>query len=160
MDSSAKVSMNSGCRFKSRSAFHYLAALDKFLASRCPLGSLGKMCRMCNNNRSISSPDIRSFCSQPPGVACYHGSAMSVVVLRCRGSYYKEQWMTVDADVDLVNRGRTTSRNGQASRCRHCCASQMTKLANCGRTKAADADGNIFSVCLHTANLMTVWWHL
>ena len=38
---------------------------------------------------------------------------------------------TVDvviAEEDLVNRGRTTSMNGQASRCRHCCLSRMTEV--------------------------------
>ena len=37
----------------------------------------------------------------------------------------KEQWMVVVAEDDLVNHARTTPRNGQASRCRHCCASRM-----------------------------------
>ena len=43
--------------------------------------------------RSISSPDVRSFYCQPSHVASYHGSAMSVVTIRCRRSHYKEQWM-------------------------------------------------------------------
>ena len=40
----------------------------------------------------------------------------------------KKQWMVVVADEDLVNQGRTISRNGHASRCRHCCASQITEI--------------------------------
>ena len=31
-------------------------------------------------------------------VASYHGSAMSVVMIRYRKSYYKEQWMVVVAE--------------------------------------------------------------
>ena len=31
--------------------------------------------------------------------------------------------MVVVTEKDLVHHGMTTSRNGQASRCRHCCAS-------------------------------------
>ena len=42
-------------------------------------------------NRSISSPDVRSFYCQPSSVASFHGSAMLVVMIRCRISYYKEQ---------------------------------------------------------------------
>ena len=45
----------------------------------------------------------------------------------CRKSYYKEQWVVVITEADLVNHGRTTSTNGQTSRCRHCCTSQMTE---------------------------------
>ena len=42
--------------------------------------------------------------------------------------YYKQQWMVVVKKKDLINHGRTTSGNGQASRCRHCCASQVTEV--------------------------------
>ena len=35
-------------------------------------------------------------------------------------------WMVDITKEDRVNHGRT-SRNGQASHCRHCCASQMTE---------------------------------
>ena len=28
-----------------------------------------------------------------PTIASYHGLAMSVVMIRCQESYYKEQWM-------------------------------------------------------------------
>ena len=48
--------------------------------------------------------------------------------LRCRKSYCKERWLEVVAEKDLVNHGTTTSRNGQAIRCRHCCASRMTEV--------------------------------
>ena len=34
----------------------------------------------------------------------------------------------VIAEEDLVNHGRTTSRNGQASICHHCCASRITEV--------------------------------
>ena len=73
-------------------------------------------------NRSLSSPDVGSFYCQSSSVASWHGLAMSVMVIRCRISYYKEQWMVV------VNHGRTTSRNKQTSQCGHCCASQMTEV--------------------------------
>ena len=52
---------------------------------------------------------------------------MSVVVIRCRRSFYKKQRMLVVAEEDLVNHEKSTSRNGQASRCRHCCTSPMTE---------------------------------
>ena len=44
-------------------------------------------------------------------VASYYGSTMSVVMIRCRRSYYKEQWMLGVAEEDRVNHGRTTSMN-------------------------------------------------
>ena len=46
------------------------------------------------------------------GVASFHGSAMSVATIRCRGSYYKVPWT---AEVDPVSRGRTALRDGRAS---------------------------------------------
>ena len=50
-------------------------------------------------------------------------------ILACRlKSYNKEQWMVCVTEVDHVNHGRTTSGNGQASRSRHCCASQTTQV--------------------------------
>ena len=36
--------------------------------------------------------------------------------------------MVVVAEEDLINHGRATSKNGQASRCRHLCTSQMTEV--------------------------------
>ena len=36
-------------------------------------------------------------------------------------------WIVGVAEVNRVNHWNTTSRNGQASRCRHCCASRMTE---------------------------------
>ena len=66
-------------------------------------------------NRSISSPDIRSFCCQSSSITSYHGLAMSAVMICC----HKE---------DSVNPGRIKIRTGLASRCRHCCASQMTEV--------------------------------
>ena len=51
-----------------------------------------------------------------------------VVVIHCRRSYYKELWTAVVAEEDLVNHGGTTSRNVQASRCWHCCTSQMIEV--------------------------------
>ena len=65
---------------------------------------------ICSNG-SISSQDVMWFYSQPSSVASYHCSAMSVVLIRCRRSYYKEQWVAIVAEEDLVNHGRTTSRN-------------------------------------------------
>ena len=68
-------------------------------------------------NRSISTADVTIFNCQPSSVASYHGTAM-YVKMRCRRSYYNEQWLVVVAEEDLVNHGRTgtTPRNGQASR--------------------------------------------
>ena len=74
-------------------------------------------------NGSISSPDVRSFYCPPPSVASYHGAVMSVVMIRCRR---EEQWVVVVAEKYLINHARTTPRNGQPCRCRHCCASRMT----------------------------------
>ena len=82
-----------------------------------------------SGNWLISSPDVRSFYCQLSSVASYHGLAMSVVIIRCRTSYYNEEWMVVVAEEYLVNHGRTTSRNGQGSRCRHCCASRLTEVS-------------------------------
>ena len=48
------------------------------------------------------------FCCQPASVASYHDSAMSVLVIRCQRSCYKEQWMAVVAEENLVFHGRTT----------------------------------------------------
>ena len=62
----------------------------------------------------MPSPNVTNFHCPPSSVANFHGSAMSVVMIRCRRSYYKEQWMVVVADEDLVNHGRTTSRNDQS----------------------------------------------
>ena len=62
-------------------------------------------------------------------LSSYHGSAMSVVMMRCRRSYYKELRNVVFVEDDLVNHGRITSRNGHASRCRHCCASRLTEVS-------------------------------
>ena len=58
--------------------------------------------------------------------ACYHGLVMPVVMIRCRRSYYKEQWVIVVAEEDLVKHESTTSGNGHTIRCRHCCTSRMT----------------------------------
>ena len=64
-------------------------------------------------SRSISSSDVWSFYYKPSSVASYHGSAISVVMIRYRRSHYKEQWMVVVAEEVLVNHARTTSRNGR-----------------------------------------------
>ena len=71
---------------------------------------------------------VRRFYCRPSNVASYHGSAISVAMIRCWRSYYKERRMVVVVKEDLVNHGRTTSRNGQASRCHHWCASRMTEV--------------------------------
>ena len=52
----------------------------------------------------------------------------TIITIVQRRSHYKEQWMVVVAEEDLVNHERTTSSNGQASRCRDCCASRMTEI--------------------------------
>ena len=51
---------------------------------------------------------------------CRHDTHLKIIL--------QEQWMIVAAEEDLVNHGRTTSRNGQANRCHHCCTSRMTKV--------------------------------
>ena len=78
-------------------------------------------------NRSISSPDVWMAYCQPSRVASYHGSAMSTVTIACRKSYSKEQYMVVVTD--RINRGRAISECGQASYCRHYCASQPTEAS-------------------------------
>ena len=40
----------------------------------------------------------------------------------------QEQQVVVIAEEDVENHRRTTSGNGQASRCHHCCASRMTEI--------------------------------
>ena len=75
-------------------------------------------------NRSIFLPDERRFYCQLSSVASYHGSSTSAITIRCQKPYYKEQWIVVLTEEDPVNRGRTTSGNGQASPCRHCCTLQ------------------------------------
>ena len=47
-------------------------------------------------------------------------------MIRCRRSYCRAPWTEGVAEVDRVSRGRTTSRNGRASRCHHCPALQRT----------------------------------
>ena len=61
-----------------------------------------KQTNMCGN-RSTASPDVRSFYCQPSSITSYHGSDMSVVMIRCRIPYYNEQWMVVVAEEYLVN---------------------------------------------------------
>ena len=70
------------------------------------------------NGRGEMSATILHCCWTPAevrqelllsNVASYHGLVMSAV--RCRRSYYKEQWMVVVTEEDLVDHGRTTSRN-------------------------------------------------
>ena len=39
-----------------------------------------------------------------------------------------EQWIVVVAEEDRANHGRTTLRNGWASRCRDCCAQQTIEV--------------------------------
>ena len=46
----------------------------------------------------------------------------------CRRSYCEERCMVVVAEEVLVNHGRTTSRTGQASHCRHYCTSRMSEV--------------------------------
>ena len=89
-------------------------------------GSIKQM-KMCGN-RSTSSSDVRSFYCQLPSVTSCHCSAMSVIMICCRRWYYKEQRMVIVTEKDLINHGRTTARNGKASRCHHCCAPQMTEV--------------------------------
>ena len=60
-------------------------------------------------SRSVSSSDVGSFYCQPSNITSYRGSAMSVVIIRCRKSHHEEQWMVVVAEKDFVNHGRTMS---------------------------------------------------
>ena len=73
-------------------------------------------------------------------VASYHGSAMFVVMIRHRGSYYKEQWMVGVAVEDCVNHGRTTSMYEQASRCHDHC---YTHRGDRGRRAVIAADASV-----------------
>ena len=65
-----------------------------------------------DGNRSISLPDVRSFYCQLSNITSYHFSAMSVVMIRCWRSCFKEQWIIGVAKEDCVNHGRTTSKTG------------------------------------------------
>ena len=56
---------------------------------------------------------LESFYCQLTTVASYYSSAMSVVIVRCQKSYYKEQWMVGVADEDCINHRGTTVRNGR-----------------------------------------------
>ena len=66
---------------------------------------------------------------QPSGVASY-------MALSCLSSRYatedlttkNSEWIVGIAKEDSVNHRRTTSRNGQGSQCRQCCASRMTEV--------------------------------
>ena len=60
--------------------------------------------------------------------ASYHGSAMPVAMIRCRRAYFRASWTDAVAEVDRVNRSRTTSRNRRASQCHHCSTLQRTGL--------------------------------
>ena len=71
--------------------------------------------------------DVWSYYCQPSSVASYHAAAMSVVVIRCQRSRFKEQWMVVVTEEDHLHQRRTTLSNERASRCRHCCASRTTE---------------------------------
>ena len=77
-------------------------------------------------------------------------------VKRCKLSWFghvyrydrlhKEQRMVVVAEEDLVSHGRTTSRKGQASQCRNCCASRMTYVdGHCGRCICRSAHRRLLS---------------
>ena len=43
--------------------------------------------------------------------------------------------MVVVAEEDLISHGRTTPRNGQASRCRHYCALRMTEVGEAANVR-------------------------
>ena len=81
-------------------------------------------------HRSTSRLDVRGVLTinRQSSVASYHGSVKSAVMVCCWKSYYREQRMVVVEEEDRVNHGRTALRNGQASWCRHCCASGMTEV--------------------------------
>ena len=65
-------------------------------------------------NNEVTSYFRTEVIEKTLSITSYHGSAMSVVTIRCQRSCYKEQWVVVATEEDLVNHG-TTSRNGQAS---------------------------------------------
>ena len=79
------------------------------------------------SNRSRSPPDVRSVYCQPTCVASYHCSAMSIVMIRCQRSCYKEQWMAgvAEEDTEIMEGQHQGIRNGQAS---HCCLSRMPEV--------------------------------
>ena len=49
----------------------------------------------------------------PSSIAVCYVSAISVINICCRRSYYRGQWMVVIAEEDLMDHGGTASRNGQ-----------------------------------------------
>ena len=53
---------------------------------------------------------------------------MSAAMISCQRSYYRAPWTEGVAAADRVNLGRTTSRNGRASRCRYCSALHRTGI--------------------------------
>ena len=87
--------------------------------NKCYRGMLGISFRE-HKTKSLSSAHFRSLYCQPSSVASYHGSPMCVLMIRCQRLYYEKQWMAVNAEKERINHGRTTSRDGKASRCRHC----------------------------------------
>ena len=99
--------------------------------NKCYRRMLGISYREHNINEYVwQQVNILARCQEPllSTVESYHGSTMSVVMTRCRRSHYKEKWMVGVAEEDHVNYGRTTSRNGQPSRCHHCCTSRIQVL--------------------------------
>ena len=46
---------------------------------------------------------LGAFTDKPSSIASDHGSALSVVMICCRRSYYKEQWMVSVKQEDCVN---------------------------------------------------------
>ena len=72
--------------------------------------------------------------SRPSGASAVHRQASQVIMVRPRlspwhtandQSYYRAPWTEGVAEVDRVNRGRTTPGSGRVGRCHHCSALQM-----------------------------------
>ena len=58
--------------------------------------------------------------------ASYRGSVTSANTMRYRKPDDRERRKVIVAEKDRVNHGRKTSRRGQVSHCRRCCALQTT----------------------------------
>ena len=78
------------------------------------------------SNRSLSSPDVRSFYCQPSQVIMVGPCLPSWYAAEI--SYYNGQRIIVIAEEDRVNHGWTTLRHGQACRCHHWYASWATEV--------------------------------
>ena len=78
------------------------------------------------SRKKIQSANITVKCCKLSRFShvCHHEMLLKITIT-LQGTV---DWMVVIIEEDLVNHGRASSRNRQASRCRHCCASRMTQV--------------------------------